>query len=297
MGVKEQFATMKENWLIVVLAVVLIIFMSGGSNVIQNSFDGALMSKGGYGGYEDAIYESDGLGVARTNYYPGVDSGDFAPDVDERKIAKTSSFSNEIERGEFREAEEKLRNVLTSSDAYLLTENVNRNGEGWKGYYHGYYSIKIEADKYDSVVAQLKEIGEVQSFNENALDITARYENLEIEIDVEKERLERYLEMYDEATEVEDKIDLNDRIFAQERTIKYLEDSLRNTGNRVEYSTISFTITEERSSWTGIALVGISDLFRTFMSSLNSLLQFAVGILPWGILVWIGWLVWKKVKK
>ena len=66
----------------------------------------------------------------------------------------------------------------------------------------------------------MKEIGEVTSFSENADDITEQFVDLETELVAEKERLARYKQMLSEATLVEDKIQLSDRIFNQERTIK-----------------------------------------------------------------------------
>ena len=183
MGIKEQFEKMKENWLMLVLALVVIVFLSGSNGIVGQSLNniGGSFEKG----YADMV-DSRVMG-----YYPETNS-DFAPEVEERKIVKSSSLSTETARGEFGEAEERLKNIVTSSGAFLLDERVNRNGEGWRGYYSGYYQLKVNVDKYDSVVAQLKEIGEVQSFSENMDDVTGSYNDLEIEVGVEKERLARY---------------------------------------------------------------------------------------------------------
>ena len=296
MSVKDQIGKLKENWLMVVLGLVVLMFISGGNGIIGQSFDGI-------GGFADRSYNSKGgiheseMMIASDSSYYGNNNGDFAPEVEERKITRSSNLNTEIERGEFRDAEEKLKNIVTSSGAYMLSESVNRNGEGWKGYYNGYYNIKVDTSKYDSVLSQLKEIGEVQSFSQDADDVTARYDNLEIEIASEKSRLARYLEMYDEAEEVEYKIDLSDRISNQERKIKYLEDSLKNVDNRIEYSSIGFSMNEERSDWLNISLVKISDLVRTFVDNLNALLGFIFGIIPWAVVAWLGWFFWKRFKK
>lgn len=288
MSVKKQLATLKENWLMIVLGLVVLVFISGGSNVLENSFDSAKsLSRGFDGGYAE---------MASDSYYPGSSGGNFAPEVEERKITKTSSLSTETPRGEFVEDEERLKNIISSSGAYLLNERVNRNGEGWRGYFYGSYSLKVDTSKYEAVVSQLKEIGEVQSFNENMADVTGRYDDLSVELEVEKQRLVRYLEMFDEAEETEYKIDLNDRIFDQERRLAYIESSLENLDNRVDYSSISFSMSEERSDWTDIVLVKISSLVRGFVDSLNMLLGFLFGVLPWAVAGWLVWVVWRKVR-
>ena len=292
MGVKKQFAMLKENWLIVVFGLIVLIFISGGNGIVGD-LAGGFNSLGQEKGYRTGMTDD----VLSASNYPESNDGNFAPEVEERKVTRSSSLSTEIERGEFGEAENQLKNIVGSSEAYLLNERVNRNGEGWRGYFYGSYSLKVETGKYDSVVAQLKEIGEVQSFNENALDVTGRYDDLEIEIGVEKERLARYMEMYDEAEEVSDKIDLNDRIFNQERRIKYLEDSLRNIDNKVDYSSISFSMSEERSEWTDIVLIKLSSLIRGFVDSVNSLLEFVFIVVSWVVAFFVGLFFWKRFKK
>ena len=283
---KEQFKKIKDNWLIVVLVLVLLVFFSGTGNLVNT----VSRSVGGYAQSEMAMYDSV-ASSKNIGYYPTA-SGDFAPEVEERKVIKTTSMSNEVDRGDFKNSEAKLKSIIISSDSFILSENVNSYGSKRNSYQTGSYQIKVEEGKYDSVIMQLKEIGEVKSFSENAQDVTGSYTNTEIEIQVEKERLARYEEMYKEATEINDKINLNDRIFNQERRVKYLEDSLRNIDKRIEYSTIYLTLTEERSSYANIVVVKFSELISRLVSSFNNLISLVFVLIPWAIAALIiGWIV------
>ena len=147
------------------------------------------------------------------------------------------------------------------------------------------------------LISQLKEIGEVTLFSENAEDITEQFIDLERELALEKERLARYQQMLKEATAVEDKIQLSDRIFDQEQTITYLEEQLKTTGERVTYSTIYMTMSEKQSEYVDAVLVKVSELVTRFIQSLNSLLTLAVGLIPYAILALLAWLGWKKYKR
>jgi hypothetical protein len=120
--------------------------------------------------------------------------------------------------------------------------------------------------------------------------------SLESELVAEKERLARYQQMLLEAISVEDKIQLSDRIFNQERTIKYLEEQLKNTGNRVEYSTLYVTITEKQSEYIDAVFVKLSELVSRFVQSLNNLLKLVVGLIPYALAALLAWLGWKKLK-
>jgi len=291
MAIKKQLQTIKDNWLIAVIVLVLFMFLSGGMNMF-----GSMSRSLGSANFamQEMAMDSYSGGYAKSNSYY---ESDFAPEVEERLITKTTSMSTEVKRGMFDDAETKLNSIIKSSDSYLLNQNSRKNGVGLAAYKSGSYTIKVDSEKYDAVIAQLKEIGDVKSFSENARDITASYTNTEVEIEVEKARLKRYEEMYKEAEIIEDKITLNDRIFNQERTIKYMEDRLKNLGNKVDYSTVQLSISEERSSYANIVLVKFADLIKGMVSSFNSLLRIIFSLIPWAIAVWIITAVVKLVKK
>ncbi len=284
MGFKDQLIKIKDNWLIVVLLVVVLFFLMGFGNLSNGVLSGSsekMMSD--YSGYDE--YSSNAAG--------GISRGgsDFAPQVEERKIVKTASISSEVERGFFMDAENNLKNIVSSSDSFLLYASSSRRGTDKKGYYYGSYSIKVDTKKYDSVVEQLKALGEVSYFNENANDITGSYTNANIELEAERERLRMYNELYSGlSTSTSDKIALVDKIYSQERTIKYWEDSLKNMDQRIDYSTVQVTLTEKSSVYQNIALVKFSNLVKDIVESFNALLHFLFVVLPWvvaGVIIWL----------
>ena len=295
MTLKDQWKTIKENWLIALLVIVLLVFSVFGGG-LGSSVGGiaTYKSAGGYGltMAESAVAPSYDRGIAPIYYDEG-----FAPEVQDRKITKTASLSTEVERGTFSSAQSRLKAIITSSDSYLLNENVNKYDQGRKSYYSGSYQIKIDSSKYDSVVSQIKEIGEIQSFSESADDITGRYTDLSSELQAEKARLQRYREMYNEAESVEDKINLNDRIFNQERTVKYLEDAIKSIDQQVSYSTLYVTISEKRSEYADTTLVKLSQLIRNLVGSFNSLLSLVFSLIPYAIAAILVWVVYRAIKK
>lgn len=296
MSVKEQLAKIKDNWLLIAVIIVVFVFMSGifsGSSFTRMaSYDGSL-SQEADASYGKASYAE---GVGGSSVFP-VPNEDFAPGVQDRKIVKTSSMSTEVERGTFYDSEKKLLDIVKSSDSYLLNQNVNKYGTDRESYTSGNYQIKVDVKKYDSIVAQLRSIGEVQSFNENSNDVTGQYTDLKIEIESEKARFKRYEAMYAEAKEIKDKIDLNDRMFDLERQIKYLEDSLKNIDQRVDYSTIYVAITEKKSEYYGIMFVKLSELISISVGSSNTLIRFLITILPWALAFFIIRFAVKRFRK
>lgn len=286
MGFKEQLIKLKENWLIIALIVVVFVFMMGGTAYTS------ILSPSKFA--SDAGYANERYGGG---YYPPSPSNDFAPDVAKRVIIKTASLAVEIERGTFDASATQLKGIITSSDSIVLNENVNRYGEKGKEYRQGSYQLKVPVKKYDAVVEQLKTLGDVTSFNENALDVTGESVDLATELATEQARLARYNTMLKEATYTQDKIQLSDKIFDQERRIAYLEDRVENMDEQVDYATVSFSLNEKPSEYQNIAIAKFSALWRTLVGSMNALLYFAFAILPWAAVAGIVVLVWRFFHK
>ena len=281
MGIKEQLIKLKDNWLIAVIIVVLFLLFTGIGSLSS--------SVGRYTSYEKS-YAPTSSEMAQPDYRGGgvtISGSSFAPEVQNRLITKTASLSNEVERGDFKDAESKLKSIVSASNSYMLNQNANTYNSGKRAYSVGSYQIKVDAVKYDAVIQQLKDIGEVKSFNENSQDITGAYTDTKVEIDAEKARLQRYEKMYDEATNINDKIQLSDRIFDQERTVRYLEDSLKNMDQKVTYSTIYITISEKQPEYIDVVFVKFSELIRGLVNSFNLLITLIFALLPWGILLLI----------
>nr|MBI4156747.1 DUF4349 domain-containing protein [Candidatus Woesearchaeota archaeon] len=282
MSLKNQFLKLKENWLLVLIVIIIALAILNFSSITPYS-DYSLGDQG--------IAADSKLGIVAERGYSPIysTSEDFSPEVKDRKITKTASLSSEVKRNLFYEADSKLKAIVKSSDSFILNENINKYDQGLKSYLSGNYEIKVQTNKYDSVITQLKELGEIKSFTENSLDITGNYKDLEIELQSEKERLGLYRKLLDESTSVQDKISLSDLIFNLERQIKYLEDALENLNNQVSYSTVYVTITEKRSEYADIAFVKFSGLVSSLVNSINALLKLVVIIIPFilaGLLIW-----------
>ena len=289
MAIKEQLNTIKKNWLILLIAVILVMFIFGQDSLTNFSSGTETLSR-----YSPSMsYDTKGGRYASPAPSYAMESAQsFAQEsapIIERKITTTANINTKVKQGEFLQAEQRLKSIVTTTNSLLLQENVQKLGEEKKSYYHGNYVIKTESSKLDAIVAQLKDIGKVESSTQRKEDITESYKNLEIEINTEKERLARYKKILEEATLVEDKIKLNDHIFNQERTIKYLEDSLKNADKRVAYTTIYVDINEEQPAYADIKWVKGSELAVGLVNNTGAVIYLVVVLLPYAIATIIIW--------
>jgi len=286
MTIKKQLIKVKENWLLILIILLLLIAVSG-LNI--NLFSTGILS-------QDKL-SLDSSAAMERGFFPPIYSGGFAPEVQERVIIKTAQLSTEVERGEFQQAESKLKEIVELSNSFILNQNVNKQGTERELYFSGNYELKVEVSKYNSVVSQLKEIGEVKSFSENELDVTGTHTDLTTQLESEKERLQRFKTMFDETQDINDKIELTDRIFNQERTIKFIEDSLKNINQDVQYSTIHVNIVEKQSEYKDVLFIKISDIARSFVNSFNNLIKLLIILIPWIILALVIYFVYDRFRR
>ena len=180
MGVKNQFQKIKENWLVAVLLVILLIAL-----VFVNSFAyffspysdlslSSLSSSEKY--YDDVAYDSY---PSSSRYYP---QGGFAPEVEDRIITRAGSLVIGVSKGKYSETEAKLKDIVGNSNSIILNENVNENTNNKRSYMSGYYNIKVKTSQYDAVLNQLRKIGEVTSFRDNLRDETGSYYGIATEL-------------------------------------------------------------------------------------------------------------------
>jgi hypothetical protein len=295
MTLKDQLETVKKNWLII-LAILVIIF------VINGAFDSIgspmpLSFNKAYGGAADSDMAYAESSRGSIGIYPPIYGGDdFAPEEEERKITKSASLSTEVERSDFEDKQARLKASINTYEAILLNENVYTYGDDFDEYKVGSYSIRVETENYAALLDELKSFGEVTSFSENADDITGQYISTEKELEAERARLERYKEILAESSSTEEKLNIADRIFDQERRIKYLEDALLNQDKRIEYTSIYFTLQEEQSDFAGIAFTKFGELIRSLVNSLNSLLNLIFVLIPYAIALLVIWVMVRMVR-
>ncbi len=297
MTIQKQLTTLKENWLVLLIAIIVLLTLTsfvGHIGVIGTSYSSGFaneMYDEGYArGMPNTMAEDAAVGMP----YPGGSGSDIAPDVEERSIVSYASLTTEVERGDFDTAQAAVKGFVSDADAFILNENTNvyenRNSE----YQQAYYSIRVPSNSLNALMDNLKSLGEVERVSMSADDITGNLVDLADELAAEQARLIRYQNILNDADSAEEQLMITDRIYYQERRIAYLQERLNNQEERVTYATITFNLVEEQSEFAGIVLTGIGDLFRSFVSSINSVLHLIFRLVPY---VLVGWLIWWGVKK
>ena len=209
----------------------------------------------------------------------------------ERKIIQTASLSIEVD--DFQTRSDALIRIVERSGGFISNSYTYVTDTGRK---RGDITIRVPQDTFLSVIAELEQLGTVQSKHTSGEDVTEEYIDLTARLNNSERQEQRLLAILDMAENVEEVLEVERELERIRGDIERLTGRITYLDNRIALATISVSLYEPEPithSW------GIRDAFRAafegFVSVIRGLI-IAVGYaLPLLILVGIGWLVKAKV--
>lgn len=132
-----------------------------------------------------------------------------------------------------------IQNLAKENNA--ITTELNTSYDRY--YSHGYLSLKVPKDKADIFINKLKETGNtVKNINDRSEDVTEKYVDTESRLKVKKETRDKYLEYLKNAKNVEETLQIEDRLNAVIADIESYQATLDTLKNQVEYTDITISI-------------------------------------------------------
>ncbi|RLE60401.1 MAG: hypothetical protein DRJ35_03395 [Thermoprotei archaeon] len=212
-----------------------------------------------------------------------------------RKIVYTASMTLEVE------------NVEATVNAVYGVASKYGGYVAWTHYYKdrvekAEVTIKVPVDYYRQALDDLRKLGEVKSFSENAQDVTDYYMDLEARLRNLKAEEERLLEYLEKAQTISEILQVEDHLARIRGQIEWLEAQLKNLERRVDYATISVTITskyqpEEPIEWPKFNMLKIiRDAILVAITITAGIIIIIIGLAPLYIPAAIIYIIYKKKK-
>ena len=147
---------------------------------------------------------------------------------------------------------------ISSLGGYVESQEVY-NGSSYSSsrYRNAWLTIRVPAEKLDSLVAQVKGASNVVSYNESVEDVTLTYVDMETRIlSLETER-DRLLELMDKAESLSDLLEIEARMTQVRGSLESITAQLKVLENQVSYATVElyinqvkvYTEVEEQTVW------------------------------------------------
>ncbi len=229
---------------------------------------------------EDLPVESDG--------YNSLDNPNAMPLEDDYKkgrvIIQTASLGIDVEN--FDQVEEDLKFFIEQRKGYLANESVDifDNPKLNKDLKQGHYTIKVPVENFEVTLDYLKNFGNLNYYNINAQDVTKNYRDLADEIENLKVTEERLREILNEATDVEDILNIENELSRVRGNINAYTKQIKSWEALADFSTIDVTIYEVASLQPQIEPVDHSVMTQAkngFIKTINNMIQFVLDLLVW----------------
>ena len=200
----------------------------------------------------EAAMAPGALGSAADTVSPEVDTS--------QKLIKRVEMDAETE-----DLEALLPQLLAEISAlggYVESQEIF-NGSSYASYRYrnARLTIRVPAENLDGLVAQVKGVSNVVSYNESVEDVTLAYVDMETRILVLETERDRLLELMEQAKTMSDLLEIEARLTDVRSTLESINSQLRILQNQVSYATIelyinqvkAYTEVEEQTVWQRIA--------------------------------------------
>jgi hypothetical protein len=224
-------------------------------------------------------------------------------DRNANKLASRPNKSNsEVESANYNQQETVDRKIIKEANLTIITKdlsNINQEIDQIIENYNGYlansnqwhndrknyrFTIKIPQKNFQPTINQLKKLGTINREQISSRDITQEYIDLKARLKNFKAQEKRYLQLLDQAKDVEDILKVEKELNRIRRNIEQLQGKLNYYNNKIDFSTINVTFQEpqpmmDNNSW-GI-INSFKQSIREFVASINSIIIISGSLLPW----------------
>lgn len=163
-----------------------------------------------------------------------------ANDLANRKLIREASLT--VETKTYDDFVTQLEQQLADTGAYV--QNAETTGNAERGNRWAYYTIRVPADRYDTLLSSVSSLGNVTYKSENIQDVTMAYTDTEAKIRALEVEEETLLEILAKCENVADVITVQSRISEVQYQLDSYRSKLRQYDNLISYCTIGLTIDE-----------------------------------------------------
>ncbi len=148
--------------------------------------------------------------------------------------------------------------------------------------------LRVPAETFDNTLSQLTDLGRVVDQSTRGQDVTEQYYDLEVRLENKKRQEERYLEVLDMATTVEEILKVERELERIRGDIESMEGRFRYLKDQVSLATITLIARETHTPSAFIST--FKEAFSSLLESIKSMIFFGATVLPWIIVILL--LVW-----
>lgn len=225
----------------------------------------------------------------------------LAAEIDQ-KIIKTGDLSLIVLDVE--ESSAAVKTLAEEKGGYVQSSSVREHEDGTLS---GYVIIRVPADQFDASVAALKEQAlVVEEESVSSEDVTEQYIDLAARLKNAQAQEERYVEILNVATTVEEILQIENALATVRGYIESLTGQIQYLDSLTNFSTITVNLDEEPVITVGGKVFRPGTTVKQAAQAVVSLAQWLVEVVIWVVVLGVGigvplalviWMVWKGLQR
>ncbi|GAB6098634.1 hypothetical protein JCM16358_05130 [Halanaerocella petrolearia] len=192
---------------------------------------------------------------------------------------------------------EEIKTIVNNYNGYIAN---SRQGHNNKQKFQ-YYTVRVPQQKFTTFIEELNKLGRLENKQIRSKDITKEYIDLQARLNNFKKQEKRYLELLQEAKQVEEILKIEKELNRTRRNIEQLQGRINYYDNQVNLSTINIQFRQPKQlindkAW-GL-IDSLQQAVQGFIESINLIIILIGRLIPWtllvGIIGFIGYKIYKS---
>ncbi|MBN2026692.1 MAG: DUF4349 domain-containing protein [Actinobacteria bacterium] len=212
-------------------------------------------------------------------------------------VIKTALMEMETAKGDYAKIREDAVAITSAAGGYVEGESASRDDEGLT---YATLTLRIPADKFDGVVAEVSALGEVVSTQVSTNDVSAEYVDLESRLRHLQAEEEFYLSLIAEAQTVQEMITIREHLNSIQLEKEQVQGRINFLDQQVGFSTLTLSVDEKSPDEEDVEgfWASVGDAFINFGRGLKKLgIGFFYALPYLVILAVIAMIVWLLVRR
>jgi hypothetical protein len=184
-----------------------------------------------------------GAGLGAETPSPAIAAAPAAPLTDSAKIIKNGSLEIRVGKGTVTESVNRLTAIATGLGGYVSdTRTTTSEQSGSQA--SAQISVRVPAAAFEQLMGDASKLGEVRSTTTSGQDVTAQFTDIEAQLSALNATRDQFLLVLGEAKNVNDILQVQDRITQVQLQIDQLEGQKRLITDQTSFGTLSVTLLE-----------------------------------------------------
>jgi len=155
-------------------------------------------------------------------------------------------------------------------------------------------TLRVPSNQLDAAIAEVKELGRVESESQGGEEVTSQYVDLQARLTNARNTEQRLTELLRRQTgKLDEVVTVEEKISDVREQIERMEAEQKNLSERVEFGTLSVSLSEERKTQLQVMPPSVGTQFHNaavegYRSVVDGIVSFIVFLMSWGptLLLW-----------